>query len=318
MPIKKQTKIQHSPQRASLFGVVLLILVCYIPPAFADNLIVLSRNQETYQKVARQITADLESPSLTVDLSQLSNQRFKLSTFENVIAVGSKAGDILFNLLPAEQNLYITFLPKQTYQALLKKYNRHERIRNKTVTAVFLDQPFSRQLNLAKLLIPNASIIATALGPTSTHILTDIQAAAEKEKLNLRYETLLETDNPIHKLQTLIEGSDFFLAVADKAVFNRSTAKWILYISFRQRIPLIGFSKKYVDAGALAAVYSAPEDIGRYAAEIIQNRSNDRININGYHPRYFSIALNPTAANSLRITVPSSEDAHSKLLEMEK
>ena len=318
MPIKKQTKIQHSPQRASLFGVVLLILVCYIPPAFADNLIVLSRNQETYQKVARQITADLESPSLTVDLSQLSNQRFKLSTFENVIAVGSKAGDILFNLLPAEQNLYLTFLPKQTYQALLKKYKGHQRIRNNTVTAVFLDQPFNRQFKLAKLLIPDAKTLATALGPTSRNILTDMQAAAGEEKLNLRYETLLETDNPIHKLQTLIEGSDFFLAVADKSVFNRSTAKWILYISFRQRIPLIGFSKKYVDAGALAAVYSSPEDIGRYTAEIIQKPPSKKKNINGYHPRYFSVALNPTAANSLRITVPSTENLHLQLLEMEK
>ena len=297
---------------------VLFILACYAPPIFADNLIVLSRNLETYQKVARQITSDLESPSLTVDLSQLSNQRFKLSTFENVIAVGSKAGDILFNLLPAEQNLYLTFLPKQTYQALLKKYKGHQRIRNNTVTAVFLDQPFNRQLKLAKLLIPDAGTIATALGPTSKYILQDIQTAAGEEKFQLRHETLLETDNPIHKLQTLIEGSDFFLAVADKSVFNRSTAKWILYISFRQRIPLIGFSKKYVDAGALAAVYSSPEDIGRHAAEIIQQASNKTTKISGYYPRYFSIALNPTAANSLRIAVPSTEELHLQLLEMEK
>ena len=318
MPITKQIRISHSPQRASLFGMVLLILVCYVPPVFADNLIVLSRNLDTYQKVARQISSDLNSPSLTVDLSQLSNQRFKLNTFKNVIAVGSKAGDILFNLLPAEQDLHITFLPKQTYQTLLKKYKNHQRIRNKTVSAIFLDQPFNRQLRLAKLLIPEAKVVATALGTTSSQLQPDIKSAAAKENLTLRHETLLEADNPIHKLQTLIDGSDFFLAVADKSVFNRSTAKWILYISFRQRIPLIGFSKKYVDAGALAAVYSSPEDIGRYTAEIIQKPKGKNTGINGYYPRYFTIALNPTAANSLRISLPSIDELNLQLKEMEK
>lgn len=315
---RQHNKSHRVNRRTLFFGVLLLILSIVAPTSYADNLIVLSRQLDIYQQVAQKIDSDLESPSQTIDLSQLSGKLFKLSNYDNIIAVGSKAGDVLFSLAPAEKNLYITFLPKQTYQALLTKYKGHTRIRKKTVTAVYLDQPINRQLRLAKLLIKDATAFATALGPTSKTILPDIQKAAKSESLNLNHILLTESDNPIHKLQSLVKGSGFFLALADKSVFNRSTAKWILYISFRQRIPLIAFSKKYVDAGALAAVFSSPKQIGRHTAETIRNTKNGIKNINGQYPRYFSIALNPTAAKSLRIKAPSVEQLEVQLRELEQ
>lgn len=314
--IRKGTNIkQPYARKLLLLRWVVLCLSLFHGAIYADNLIVISKPVKIYKDVAASITANLDTATKTIDLEQLSNRRFQLAGFENVIAVGSRAGDLLFNLLPAEQKLYISFIPKQTYQRLLDKYSGHARIKQKNISAVFLDQPFTRQLNLIKQLLPDANVLATAVGPNSQKRLTDLKLAAAKAKIDLQHTMLEESDNPIHKLQPLLEQADAFLAIADRSVFTRSTAKWILYISYRLRTPLIAFSKKYVDAGALAAVYSSADDIGRSTADIINSGNHQ---VEGLYPKHFSVALNPTAAKSLRLHLPSEEELLRKLMAVEK
>ncbi len=300
-----------------LLGLVLSFILS-ATPVYAESLIVLSRQLDSYQTVAESIAATLDAPSKITTLSELETDGFSTSNFQEVVAIGSKAADKLYSSIPAEQKLYASFLPRQTFLALLDKYKNHTRTRKKTITAIFLDQPYSRQLSLARLIVPQAKIVATALGPNSKNDLQLLESAANTNNFSLKHETLEETDNPIHKLQPLIRGADLFLSLPDKSVFNRTTAKWVLYISFRQRIPLIGFSKKYVDAGALAAVYSTPEGIGQQTAELINKTTNSKTLPAGQYPAYFSVATNPTAAKSLKVHLLPVDSIKAKIVELEK
>ena len=284
---------------------------------FADNLIVLSRQLNSYQIVADTISAQLDTPSRTVTLAELEVLNFNTQGYEQVIAVGSKAADSLIQRSDEKQKLILSFLPRQTYLALKRKYNKHSRFKNKNITAVFLDQPYSRQLALARLISPKAKTIATVLGPNSQNDLALLTTAAKKYDFVLKHQTLHESDNPIHKLQPLIKQADIFLSLPDKSVFNRTTAKWVLYITFRQRIPLIGFSQKYVQAGALAAVYSSPEEIGLQTAEIIERSLGSKTLPKAGHPIYFSVAINETAAQTLRTPIPSADELTRQLKELE-
>lgn len=284
----------------------------------ADNLIVLSRQLSSYLQVAQSLSDNLESPSRIVTLNEFEAQSFDSKGYRNIIAVGSKAGDSLFHKTPNDQKLYISFLPRQTYKKILQKYADHPRTKKRNVTAVYLDQPYQRQLALARLLAPKAKTIATALGPNSQNDLGILKEAARQQGLTLKYETLQESDNPIHKLQPLIRGTDLFLSLPDKSVFNRTTAKWVLYISFRQRIPLIGFSKKYVEAGALAAVHSTPAQIGRHTAELVEQYSHSPTLPAAQYPKYFSVSTNETAARSLRLNIPSASKLNKMLRGQEK
>ena len=316
MPYKRESINRSLYQQFTLL--VCFVLGAYIPFTHADSLIVLSRQLVSYQTVADTIASDLKSPSRIITLEELKLSNYDTSDYQQIIALGSKAGDKLFDVIPDHKNLFISFLPRQTYESILEKHSHHNRITNGKVTAIYLDQPYARQLALARLISPNAQSIATALGPHSSNDLPLLKKAAKDHQLKLKYATLKETDNPIHKLQPLIRGADLFLSLPDKSVFNRTTAKWILYISFRQRIPLIGFSRKYVDAGALAAVYSTPEDIGHQTAQTIRlYATNKRLPPPAYS-NHFRVATNETAANSLRITIPSEAMLTEQLMELKK
>ncbi|WP_415886832.1 ABC transporter substrate-binding protein [Neptuniibacter sp. QD37_6] len=287
-------------------------------PVYAESLIVLSRQSGTYQKVAYSIQANLSSNTKIVTLQKLEHNNFNTTGFEHIIAIGSRAADRLYNRISPSQKLYASFLPRQTYQALLVSKKDQARIKNGTITAVYLDQPYARQLRLARLISPNANTIATALGPNSKHDLPLLETAAQQQQLQLNSTILKESDNPIHKLQPLIRNADLFLSLPDKSVFNRTTAKWILYISFRQRIPLIGFSQKYVEAGALAAVFSSPEQIGQQTAEIVQQAILGSRLPEAQHPRYFTVITNEKAARSLNIKIPTEDALTQQLMEQER
>ena len=299
---QEKNKQWVTPLLSFLFAFILSIF-----PAYADNLIVISREADSYNQVANSINQALNTNYKIITLKELDENSYNIKSYQQIIAVGSRAADQLVSLAPADTPLYVSFIPRQTYSQLLLKYADHQRIKTKKITAIYLDQPYYRQLALAKLITPTAKSIATALGPHSSNDRKLLQKAAKRQGLELKSVTLAETDNPIHKLQPLIKSADIFLSLPDKSVFNRTTAKWILYISFRQRIPLIAFSKKYVEAGALAAVYSTPEDVGKQTAEALKYYAMRSRLPDPTYSEFFDVSTNKAAANSLRIAIPPEE-----------
>ena len=107
--------------------------------------------------------------------------------------------------------------------------------------------------------------------------------------------------------------SDLLLAAPDAQVYTRSTLQGMLLSAYRANNPVIGFSSAYVRAGALAAVYSTPEQIGRQAAEMILRAAGqtDWQLPAPQNPRYFSVEVNRDVARALGLSL--EED--SRLLE---
>jgi ABC-type uncharacterized transport system substrate-binding protein len=105
------------------------------------------------------------------------------------------------------------------------------------------------------------------------------------------------------------------LAVPDPAVLTPNSAKWLLFTAYQRGVPVLGFSKAYVNAGALGAVYSSPDQIGRQAAEIAARLERDAFSNLGpsVYPTYFSVALNRSVARSLRLDVPDEVELLRKL-----
>ncbi len=61
---------------------------------------------------------------------------------------------------------------------------------------------------------------------------------------------------------------DLFWMLPDATVVNTETFKYLLGFSFRMRIPVFSFSKKYVENGAAAGLFTFPVDIGSQAGEM--------------------------------------------------
>jgi len=311
MPIRKRL-IQVLAMIYSLF-----LLACLTPAlALAQPLLVLSSDSSIYQRTANAIQQHYNAPLRKITMAERDN--FSAPGTDTLIAIGSKACESVLQSGPAKSQLICTFIPRSTYNQLLYRFEDTSFVDEQRVTAIFLDQPLARQVQLARLIVPTARKVGTFFGPTSRKDRDLFIEAATKHRLFPVFISLRPEDNPVRKLQPIIGKSDVFLPLPDRAIFNRATAKWVLFISLRQRVPLVGFSKKYVEAGALAAVYSTPEQIGNQTAEQLA-----RLNTDGYlpPPRYpaeFSISINHVTAETLGIPVPTASILEQQLKETEQ
>ena len=87
--------------------------------------------------------------------------------------------------------------------------------------------------------------------------------------------------------------------------FNRASARNVLLSVHRWRVPLFGISAAYVRAGALAAVYSTPRQIGRQLAEALAAIAPDGpIELPApRYPKYFELGVNYRVAEALGLAV---------------
>ena len=91
--------------------------------------------------------------------------------------------------------------------------------------------------------------------------------------------------------------------------------------SYRYNKPVIAYSKKYVDAGALAAVFSSPDNVAATVATTIAKQLQQDIpkaTAGTDHNQYFSVALNRSVGRSLRIQLQQTEYYQQQLQAKEK
>lgn len=304
-------------QRKMFFFVALLLWPFW---AVADPVILLSKESSLYNRVSSSIVKAFKHNVQLYNLPNVNSEAIASMKQSRVhVAVGVEATEFMLKTLSTKQHLIAIFLPESSYRLLRKKYKDRWLGAENHITAIYLNQPLSRQLHLAKLVLPDLKRIGTALGPSTVRQLDELKRAAEQVGAQLVHTVVKPSDNPIRRLQPVIQHSDVFIPVPDSAVFNRTTAKWILYIAYRKKIPLIGFSKKYADAGAVAAVYSTPSQLGRQAGEWLTKLTGKNISLPvESYPQYFSVSVNKVAARSLLIQLPNNDVLMYQLEEAEK
>jgi len=108
--------------------------------------------------------------------------------------------------------------------------------------------------------------------------------------------------------------ADAIVALHNKAVYNRETARNILISSYHFNIPLIGYSSAFVKAGALMGIYSKPESLADETYSYIKNPENCK-NGRVIYPGTYTIEVNPQVARSLGINL--STDSLEKTINKE-
>ena len=233
------------------------------------------------------------------------DQSLQVAPNSTLVTVGSKATEFALKRFPNE-DLVSLLMPAVAWDDLSSRLPGAGRR-----AAVVIDQPLARSLALGKLLVPSAKRVGAVFGPVSVASKPQLRSAVQRSGMELIYADLMSDDNPVGVLTPLVQKTDLFITVADRGVFNKSVAKWLLYLSFRQKVSVIGFSQSYVKAGALAAVYSSPENIGHHGAELLalllspkEDASVVAENWRVHYPRYYTLAVNREVARALNISVP--------------
>ena len=292
-----------------LTGIVLSVFTLFASADRRSVYLLLSGEQPYYQQVSRVFEKALaEQPNGPRILASGLDQSLQVAAGSMVVAIGSRASEFALKRFPKADILSL-LMPVAAWDELHKRLPGLGRR-----AAVVIDQPLQRALTLGHLLVPNAGQVGAVFGPISVGKRTHLLRAVQRRGMELLYADMDSADNPIGVLSPLVQKSDLFIAVADRAVFNKSVAKWLLYLSFRQKVSVIGFSQSYAKAGALGAVYSSPENIGRHGAELVVNLLAQEqtelpaIELWGTnYPKYYTLAINRKVARALNIPVPELE-----------
>lgn len=304
---------------------LVLLWLSFINSVWANNIVILVSGQgSSYTELLESLQTEIrKTPNIRISTATWGTTGWE-SSLNNIIygstqlliAVGSNATRVALESTDTRIPVLCILLPKSTYEAMLvtAKINSSQR----RISAIYLDQPLNRQLDLIKQALPKNNRLGVVLGPESSRDTDRLQILAEARGLTLILERAQRDSALYPALQRALADTDVFLAVPDPYVINPETAQNVLLTSFRQRVPVIGFSAAYVRAGALAAVFSSPAQIGTEAGEIARQVYRGQPLGAAKYPKYFSVAINRQVANSLNLVLEEEATLREKLQKQDR
>ena len=140
---------------------------------------------------------------------------------------------------------------------------------------------------------------------TSSRI-TVLEQAARHLSFNIK-PFLTSLDSLGFKINDMAKSSDVLLAFSDAIIYNPTTLPQILLTSYRYRTPVIGFSKGFVKAGAVAGVVSNLNQLATQLSETLLDFDDGQsiVSSGTIYPKYFDVISNRRVANSLNLRFPS-------------
>lgn len=316
MPLMHTARLRISGRCACL-----ALLLSLPAPAYAQNrvTVLISAPSPATAEFTDRFKSELGQsvgPNVNVITEDiLASNRDSLPDDSVVVAVGVQALTIA-SKLDLKRSVLGVLVPQPSFDKVMVDSRRNPR----NFSAVFLDQPYPRQISLLRAILPNTSNLGVLFGPTSVQSSYLLQQAAQSSALGLVQENIYSKEELVTKLGRTLENSPALLAIPDPLVYNRETAQTILLTSYRYQKPVIGFSQAYVRAGALAAVYSTPQQIARQAAELIKQYLNKpQAGLPPPQaPKYFSVDVNRQVARSLGIEIGDENALSETLLRIER
>ncbi len=260
-----------------------------------------------YQEAAQAIVTEFERQRVPgLDIVQLKVAEVRTaapSAPTLVITLGSEAALALVKL-DVRAPVLCALLPRHSFEEVLLAGARKA---SSEFSALYLDQPLARQIELIHLALPSAKRIGVLLGPESRGQAKALGALLPGPGLQLVEASVAGGESIFTGLRRILEDADVLLALPDPEVYNGNSIQNILLTSFRARVPLVAFSPAYVRAGALMALYATPSQVGAQAAAMA--RSVFQGKALAPTPQYlqeFSVLVNEHVARSLGLSLDAA------------
>lgn len=174
---------------------------------------------------------------------------------------------------------------------------------DRPLSAFTLDQPAERQFRLLKAVLPDARRAGVLLG-LERGDRVDLERAAAASGLDLFVRVIGDEAELIRGLEAVLRDSDSLIAVPDAMLSSPSAARSILLTSYRFQKPIVAFSRAYVDAGALAAIFTTPEQVAADLIAWLRLQKDESVQLPPPRgPASFDIAVNRQVARALGLSV---------------
>lgn len=253
---------------------------------------------QQFSSALNQALAASKADVTVVESRAGTNQSGEGASADLVVAVGMKAME--FALAKFDAPVLGVMIPKMGYEILLEGHPSRQR--PKATSAIYLDQPWDRQLSFIQAALPEHKIVGLLYSPD-----THITLPRLPRGMSLNAQSTRPAENLFAALESVLKSSDVLLVIPDNEIYSSSNVRNILLTSYRYQVPLIGISQAYVNAGALGAIFSIPEQLAGQTVEMIISFARSRRLPDPQYPVLFSISLNQQVARSLGIALDSPE-----------
>lgn len=262
--------------------------------------VVLSEEGGAYREFSNAISALLVNKNVILNVIDADKP---LPSSDLFIAAGMKAALTVAAAKPAA--MLAVLVPREGFNKLLNDFSAPVKSGTGAYSAIYLDQPYKRHLDLIAAALPNARAIGV-LYSAAPKDLNKLRLLAESRKLEFQERSSASSSSLYASLQSLLLSSDVLLALPDAEIYNTSTIRNILLATYRNKVPLIGFSPAYVKAGALCAVFSTPEQIARQSLGIILEYAATGVLPAAQYAKDFEVSVNEQVSHSLGLNIKSA------------
>lgn len=224
-----------------------------------------------------------------VHTSEAASPDYHWPEVDTVVSAGRSGCQLALQAVQ-DSRIFCTLLTEEGFHSL-DTGNRNTS--SPSLSALFIDQPASRQMQIANRVYPSLAQFSIfsghGIGADSDEVLPAIDVFPFRATVALP-----------PQLSDVLNTHDALIATSDSGIYNASTLSTVLLTAYGYGKPVIGYSRAYVKAGALLTCYSTPGQILRQAAKYLKLNSTSSITEERrLYPEYFSVADNPRVARSL-------------------
>jgi len=186
------------------------------------------------------------------------------------------------------------------------------------ITGVSINIPQEKQLSIFLKAIPQVRRIGLVYNPNQVgNFVKEAHIAAEKFGVTLISKQVDHSNEVPEKIIEMEKIIDAYWMMPDVSVLKPETIKFLLYFSFKNKIPILTFSEKYVKMGALISIGMDPFDIGIQAGELAEKilSGKDIRSIPQVEARKAIITMNMKIAGKFGISIKKSLFPHAIMIE---
>ena len=305
-----------------LFLGLLIVIALWLPRigiAASNPIVLISRHDLGYHKefvdyfrqTINQILPDRKLVEIDINNGDVFEQIATTPNPAIIVTVGTRAAKQVENYNSTVPVLH-TLITRHSYQQLNHNLSCVH-------SAVYLDQPVERLLALITATLPDYKQIGILLGTTTELQRDELKEAARRYSFQINAKSIDSGATLNDVLGTVLASSQVLLTLPDPTVVNSNTAKTLIMSAYLRQVPIIGYSKAMVKAGALMATYSELEQLGIQSAAVTTQMIDldCKANINPVYPEEFSVAVNYQVARVLGLQIPEQESLKKRMKQLQ-
>lgn len=175
----------------------------------------------------------------------------------------------------------------------------------KNISGINMEIPLKQQLEEFHEALPDVRRIGLVYDPlkTSADMIKSAALAAKAKGITLVTSTVNSPQKVLTAINAMRDRIDVFWMLPDSTVVSPETVEFILLNSIEKRLPVITFSPKYVEIGALLSLSMDASDMGRQAGLLAQEimKGGDAASLPEALDGHLILSINLMAAKHLGI-----------------